>query len=154
MLLPGHPGGINWYEWQFCTLHTNHSGHSEVLKISNMWHGFEILYRLADLCHICLCHRYQTMTDRHRVTDSQMMMDSCKVTDQTLLGLLLLFRRQGTAFRRQGTAGRRSSSLPRRPWPCPGVGLGREHARPRSGDPRPNRGGSPGSVPGTDKLSH
>ena len=36
---------------------------------------------------------------------------------------------------KQRAAGHRSSPLPRRPWPCPGVGLGRAHARPRSGDP-------------------
>ena len=33
-------------------LHKDHSGHTEVLKTSKLWHGFKFSPILADLCHI------------------------------------------------------------------------------------------------------
>ena len=66
MLLPGDPGGVNWYKQRFwtpadiCDLgqqgdlkKKNNSENTKVLKISELWHGFKISPILADLCHIC-----------------------------------------------------------------------------------------------------
>ena len=63
MLLPGHPGGVNWYEQRFWTAAYNcdleqkadfvisNSWHTEGMKMLKLLHGFRISPTLADLCH-------------------------------------------------------------------------------------------------------
>ena len=63
MLLPGHPGRVNWYEQKFWTdanlfdlgqqtdLYTK-----TILVTRKYWHGFKISPILADLCHTWLSY--------------------------------------------------------------------------------------------------
>ena len=50
------PGAASW------PLHKTQSAYTEVLTTSNMWLGFEILRRLADLCHIHFFLSYLTLS--------------------------------------------------------------------------------------------